>query len=175
MKEKLISPESNKKDKRISRRNFLKGVTGAVAYSAIKSVVPGSLEAGLRKEKKQEKIDKFISEILPEIKPYYSGLDALLDNIYSLDSKREIPDFVNQRVKEIFSGDLSNIQDWNEELFQKGLRDHYVAYILQDFRNSKTAEKLAGFYKSLRIEERVIFEEKLRKNIPYLIYEIVLY
>ena len=147
--------------KGMSRRQFLKTI-GTAAGLAAEATLPRIPKV----EGKNEKFDKFISEILPEIKPYYSGVDALLDNIYSSDSTRETPDFVHQRVQEIFSGELENIQGWNEALFEKGLRDHYCAYILQDFRNSQTAEKLAKYYKNLSPEERIAFEKKLRNQMP---------
>lgn len=133
-------------------------------------VAPQLLFAESEKPTKVDRVKNFYDSVMPQLEPelrqYANGLDALLDNLYNLESNREIPEFVHQRVRNVFSGELSNIQEWNKKLFSDGLRAHYTAYTLQDFRNSKIAERLSSFYTALNEDEKNEFENRLRDFVP---------
>jgi len=123
-------------------------------------------------------VERFYEQIIPKLRPkirQYSGaLEALLDNIYDRNSDKTVPQFVHQKVKEIFTGKLANIQEWNERLFNQGLRAHYTAYILQDFRNSEVAGTISDFYTGLNPENKTAFEDKLREEISDpIVYEFM--
>jgi hypothetical protein len=154
----------------MNRRRFLNlAVTGGIGTALAMGDQANATYAQARSE--SSTIDTFFENVMPTIRPrlmqYADGLGALLDNIYNAESEIEVPNFVHQRVEEIFSVELANIhEDWNRRIFDSGHVAHYAAYILQDFRNSDVAGTLSNFYSSLGETGRVEFEERLHQEIP---------
>jgi hypothetical protein len=154
----VSKPYQKNTENRMSRRKFL----GLTACTAASLVVKPSKSEQTQTEVTAEEMDQFLAEKGPEILPYSKGLESLLKTLRN-NSEEHIPGFVHTRIQELFSDPaLEDIQKWNREVFDKGLRAHYFAYILQDFRNSEVAGELAIFYKNLPDEQKQLFETKLR-------------
>jgi hypothetical protein len=143
----------------IARREFLKG--SAVTAAGIALGLDGCKL--LQEDPRIAGYDALMKQISPAIREYSEGVGALVGDIYGQQKNRPVPPFVHKRVRQIFSEVLGmpEAQAWNERLYGKGIRAHYAAYMLQDFRNSQAAGKLSEFHRSLSPEGRRILESRL--------------
>lgn len=81
----------------------------------------------------------------------------------------DIPEDIKTRLGEIFSGPLEEIGEWNQNVADQGHFAHILAYTIQDFRNSDTAEQLAKLYEQFHENDepgkQLLLEERMREMV----------